>query len=145
LKDPIGIDTSCVVALLCGWHERHNTTVAALHLIAPQHLIVCANVVLESFAVLTRLPVPYRLATAQAEQLLEANFGDARIVSVVGPDCRGAIAAVLRAASRGGKVYDAAIAHSTARAGAATLLTWKVKDFLAVAPPELRITEPASE
>lgn len=145
MKNLIGLDTSCVVALLCGWHERHNVTVAAVRTIAPERIVICANVVLETFAVLTRLPAPYRLASSQAEELLESNFREARIVSVVGPDCRLAITAVARAASGGGKVYDAAIAQSTARAGAATMLTWNVKDFVAVAPPELRVIEPAAQ
>ncbi|MDA1311993.1 MAG: PIN domain-containing protein [Acidobacteria bacterium] len=145
MKNLIGLDTSCVVALLCGWHERHRDTVAALRIIAPERVVICANVILESFAVLTRLPAPYRLAASQTEELLESNFREARIVSVVGPDCRLAMAAVARMASRGGKVYDAAIAHSTARAGAATILTWNVKDFVTVAPPELRVIEPTAE
>ena len=145
MKNMIGLDTSCVVALLCGWHERHDDTVTALRIIAPGRVVICANVVLETFAVLTRLPAPYRLAPSQAEELLESNFREARIVSVVGPDCRLAMTAAGRAASGGGKVYDAAIAQSAARAGAATMLTWNVKDFVAVAPPELRVIEPAAE
>ena len=54
-------------------------------------------------------------------------------------------AALARAAERqlgGGKVYDAVVAHATAQAGASLLLTWNVKDFLAVAPSGLEIRTP---
>jgi predicted nucleic acid-binding protein len=50
-----------------------------------------------------------------------------------------------RAAERqvgGGKIHYAVIAQATARAGASVLLTWNVKDFLAVAPAGLEIRSP---
>jgi len=42
----------------------------------------------------------------------------------------------------GGRVYDAIIAYSAARAGATVLLTWNVKHFLPLAPPGLEVREP---
>jgi predicted nucleic acid-binding protein len=105
--------------------------------------VICAQVLLESFAVLTRLPAPYRIPLRQAERLLAANFSE--VVAVCGVLDSDLWTTLDRAAERqagGGKVYDTIIAQATARAGASVLLTWNVRDFLAVAPPGLEIRAP---
>jgi predicted nucleic acid-binding protein len=42
----------------------------------------------------------------------------------------------------GGRIHDALIAACTLAAGANVLLTWNVKDFLAVAPQGLEVRQP---
>ena len=137
----VALDTSCVIPLLCGWHEYHATTARALGA-AGSRFVISTHVLLESFAVLTRLPAPCRLAPSRAQELLKANFGTGGVVCEVSQkDCWSAIHST--AALGSGRVYDAVIAHSTARAGASVLVTWNVKDFLAVAPSGLEIRAPS--
>jgi predicted nucleic acid-binding protein len=98
---------------------------------------------LECFAVLTRLPAPYRIPARQAERLLAANFSDSvALCGVLEGDVWAALGRAAERQVRGGKIYDAVVAQATARAGASVLLTWNVKDFVVVAPHGLEIRTP---
>lgn len=142
-QSKVGLDTSCVIPLLCDWHEFHAPTVAAVGTGSLKNVVICCHVLLECFAVLTRLPAPYRFPPRQAESLLAANFSDSVVLCGV---LEGDVWASLgRAAERqvgGGKIYDAVVAQTMARAGASVLLTWNVRDFVAVAPHGLEIRTP---
>ncbi len=69
-------DTSCIVAALCGWHEHHERAARELgrRLDSGEALVVAAPALVETYAVLTRLPSPHRLSPADSQALLEANF-----------------------------------------------------------------------
>ena len=98
---------------------------------------------LECYSVLTRIPAPYRLAPDIARQTMQENF--AQTALVVGVKAGGVwerIASLARFGLGGGQVYDALIAWCAADAGAAVLLTWNVRHFAAVAPPNLKVREP---
>jgi predicted nucleic acid-binding protein len=139
----VGLDTSCVIPLLCDWHEFHARTTAAVEAVPLKNLVICTHVVLECFAVLTRLPAPYRIPPRQAEQLLTANFSATAILcGVLEGDLWAALDRAGERQAGGGRIYDTVIAEATARAGASLLWTWNVKDFLAVAPPGLEIRAP---
>jgi predicted nucleic acid-binding protein len=139
----IGLDTSCVIPLLCDWHEFHAATIAGLGAGSLKNVIVCCHVLLESFAVLTRLPALYRIPVRQAERLLAENFsGSAAVCDVAEGDLWQALATAAERQAAGGKIYDAVVAQATARAGASVLLTWNVRDFVAVAPHGLEIRTP---
>jgi len=139
----VGLDTSCVIPLLCEWHEFHAPTAAAIGTVPLKSMVICCHVLLEAFAVLTRLPAPYRIPPRQAERLLAANFSDSvQICGVLERDTWASLARVAERQAGGGKVYDAVVAHATAQAGASTLLTWNVKDFIVVAPHGLEIRTP---
>jgi predicted nucleic acid-binding protein len=140
-REGIGLDTSCVIPLLCDWHEFHAATIAGVGSL--KNVIVCCHVLLESFAVLTRLPAPYRIAPRQAERLLAENFsGSFAVCEVAERDLWTTLATAAERQAAGGKIYDAVVAHATVRAGASVLLTWNVRDFVAVAPDGLEIRTP---
>ncbi len=139
----VALDTSCLVPLLCEWHEFHQPTIEAVSEYPIRNWLLCSHVLLECFAVLTRLPGPHRVPPADARALLAASFADEAAITEIAPE--DVWAAIDRTAGRGfggGKVYDAIIAHSAARCGASVLLTWNVRDFLAVAPADLEIRQP---
>jgi predicted nucleic acid-binding protein len=139
----VGLDTSCVIPLLCDWHEFHAPTVAAIGTASLKDVVVCCHVLLECFAVLTRLLAPYRIPPRQAEMLLATNFSESVILcGVLESDLWAAVGRAAERQASGGKIYDAVISHATARAGASVLLTWNVKDFIAVAPHGLDIRAP---
>jgi predicted nucleic acid-binding protein len=132
-----------LIPLLCEWHEFHARTAASIAKVPLKSMVICCHVLLECFVVLTRLPAPYRIPPRQAERLLAANFSNSvHIPGVLERDTWASLARVAEQQTGGGKVYDAVVAHATAQAGASTLLTWNVKDFLVVAPHGLEIRTP---
>lgn len=105
------VDTSVVIAGVSSWHEGHQVARAVLdddpHL--PAHCAV------EAFSVLTRLPPPYRLAAAQAWELLADRFRSPYL-TLPGADYRRLLASMPNRAIRGGAVYDALVAATVRRA-----------------------------
>ena len=73
-------DTSCLVAAVCGWHEHHTRTVAELdgRARSGDELVIASHSLVETYAVLTRLPSPHRLTPATTMTLLEANWAVGR-------------------------------------------------------------------
>jgi predicted nucleic acid-binding protein len=129
--------------LVCEWHEFHAATIECLTEFPADSWVVCSHVLLECFAVLTRLPPPYRLSSASARDLLTANFlAKVSICPVSEADISAALELVAEQNLAGGMVYDAVIAHSVSRAGASKLLTWNARHFALVAPPQLAIHTP---
>ncbi|MGH8575490.1 MAG: PIN domain-containing protein, partial [Gammaproteobacteria bacterium] len=119
-------DTSCMVAAMCSWHVQHQPVAAELErrMTRGEAMVVAAVTLVESYAVLTRLPPPHRIAPSDALALIAANFMNGVETVALGPD---AYHALLRQAPTkgiaGGRSYDAVIAACASQAQAATLLT----------------------
>jgi predicted nucleic acid-binding protein len=142
----VALDTSCMVAAVCTWHDRHAAAAGEIErrLDAGRRLTIPAHALLETYAVLTRLPAPHRLAPADAWALVKGNFVDhATIVTL---DARAHVTLLGRLAATGiggGRTYDAAIAACAGQAGAEALLTFNPRHFdppsnglLIVEPPD---------
>jgi predicted nucleic acid-binding protein len=69
-------DTNCIVALLSPRHEHHDRAFQAIErrLDAGETMAVAAHTLVETYAVLTRLPAPHRLSMADCRALIEANL-----------------------------------------------------------------------
>jgi toxin FitB len=141
-----GLDSNCVIALLSEWHFHHRVTLSCY-----QHLleggwtpVVPIHVILESFSVLTRVPVPYRLPPEAASLAIEQTFATAIVGDLAAETAWTTLAALAQRGLGGGKIYDALIAASAAASGATVLLTWDVKHLVAIAPPSLEVREPSS-
>jgi hypothetical protein len=143
LSVAFALDTSCVVPLLASWHAFHARTKQGYELrrARRERLVIPASALVQSFSVLTRMPV--RLLPQDARRLLEESFFDRADVAGM---ARGAAWKTIQDVSvrgmGGGIIYDAAIAREACDAGASVLLTWNTKDFLRVAPPGLEIRQP---
>lgn len=143
MSEGFALDSSCVIALLASWHDRHAATFRAYQARRARQarLILPVHVLLESFSVLTRMPV--RLAPEDAQRILEESFSEtAEVAGVSAAVAWSAIRDVSRRETGGGIVYDSIIAQTAHHAGASVLLTWNTKDFLRVAPLGLEIVEP---
>jgi len=141
----IALDSSCLIALLCDWHDHHLRTLRSYQRCLDQHaqIIIPVHALLECYSVLTRIPAPYRLSTDKASQLIEENFArSAKIVATKPGTVWGLLSTLARHGVGGGQVYDAFIAACAAGAGAAVLLTWNLKHFALVASPGLAVREP---
>jgi predicted nucleic acid-binding protein len=126
------LDTSCMVAAVCTWHEHHLAAVTSIEqrLERGERLVVVAHSLVESYAVLTRLPAPHRLAPADAWALVEANFvKHATVVALNAAGHAAALARLAKAGIGGGRTYDAMIAASAAHAKADVLLTFNPRHF----------------
>jgi predicted nucleic acid-binding protein len=138
------LDTSCMVAAVCTWHERHAAAVAAIEqrLDRGDRLAVAAHAIIEAYAVLTRLPAPHRLAPADAWALVKANFVEpATVVALNGPAFITLLNRLASAGIGGGRSYDAVIAVSASQAKANALLTFNPRHF-DPAPDGLSVIEP---
>lgn len=113
----IAVDTSVVVAGVLAAHPRHDLArpVLARRPSVPLHAL------LESYAVLTRLPAPLRLDPPTAWRLLDANFGK-RVLDLSKAATTALLGRLALAGVSGGAVYDALVAETARRAGA-TLVT----------------------
>jgi predicted nucleic acid-binding protein len=134
-----------MVAAVCAWHEHHERAAAELNrrLAARQTMIVAAPALVETYAVLTRLPPPHRLSPSDALHLIDANFaGAGRIVAL---DGRGYVALIRRSSNEGvagGRVYDAIIAQCAVKGGAVSLLTFNAAHFASFAAVGLEVVVP---
>jgi predicted nucleic acid-binding protein len=138
-------DTSCIVAAVCSWHEHHA---AAAHELGQrfgtdQPMVLAAHTLAESYAVLTRLPPPHRIAPNAALTLLEANFAERG--TVVALDGRGylpLLRTLARAGHAGGRTYDALIAQCARKGRVDELITFNPTHFAPFADDAFAIVVP---
>jgi predicted nucleic acid-binding protein len=126
------LDTSCIVAAVCTWHQQHDAAAAAIdaHLAAGDKVAVAGAALVESYAVLTRLPAPHRLAPSDAWALLDANFiSAAEVVALEGEEYVALVREAVSQGIAGGRTYDAVIAACARKAGAGELLTLNRRHF----------------
>lgn len=125
------LDTSCLVAAVCGWHGHHDATRREIERrnAAGEKLVLAAHSLAETFSVLTRLPEPHRMRPDDALALIEANWGRTRLVALEAPDYRSTLRLCRDAGIGGGAVYDALIAACARKARVSTLVTWDPEGF----------------
>jgi predicted nucleic acid-binding protein len=140
------LDTSCMIAAICTWHEHHAPAAAELkrRLDRGEQLAIPAPALVESYAVLTRLPAPHRLSPADSWTLLEGNFiQHRRIIALSGALYVATVRALVKQGVGGGRTFDAVIAECARQARPATLLTFNRRHF--DPPPEgISVVEPSS-
>lgn len=121
-----------MIAAVCSWHDRHVVAVAGIErrLDRGERLAIAAHALVETYAVLTRLPAPHRLAPVDAWALVKENFVEH--ATVVTLDGRAHITILGRLATMGvggERTYDAVIAASAGQAKVDTLLTFNPRHF----------------
>jgi predicted nucleic acid-binding protein len=113
----IAIDTSIAVAAALPWHEAHAAARSALPK-EPTRLI--AQVAIETYSVLTRLPPQHRVPAAVARAYLDEAF----VLPLVALTSKGfarMLDVAVTEAITGGAVYDAIVAATAQEAGAMLL------------------------
>ncbi len=141
----VAVDSSVLIAALLAWHEHHESSRAELERLAgetPEPLLP-SHAVIETYSVLTRLPMPHRLAPEIASRLLAESFGDWPTAG--GPaDIWAFVAESAESRVVGGRVYDALILATAATAGASELLTWNLAHFEDLATDRIAVRSPPS-
>ena len=104
------VDTSVVIAAFAPWHEAHAAARRAVTLDA----LVPAHVVTETYAVLTRMPEPFRMDAAIVAEYLARQWGG-RVIAPAAELYESLTATAATAGVIGGSTYDALVgltAHS---------------------------------
>ena len=142
----IALDSSVIVAGLLAWHEAHAAALRALVEARGTYgaqMVVPAPAVVESYAVLTRLPAPHRLAPGDALELLSGSFeNNATIVALDGGETWRFLQKMAHDGIAGGRTYDALILQCAEKARATSLLTLDRTDFTRLDPGDIRIVVP---
>lgn len=136
-------DTSCLVAALCSWHEHHSATAEDLarRTKRGETLVAAGPVLIETYAVLTRLPPPHRMKPRDVLAVLEGSFGGADVVTLSGTETWALLKMLPGAGIAGGSAYDALVAACARKAQVDAILTWNRRDFQRVAEG-MEVTSP---
>ncbi len=141
-------DASCMVAALCSWHVFHGRARQEIErrLARGESMVSAGHAVIETYAVLTRLPPPHRLGPADAQALVTTSFVEG--ITMTGSDARTYRQLLDRMPSAGiagGRAYDALIAACARKAGAGVLLTFNARHFEDLGGDGLTIVEPGKD
>jgi predicted nucleic acid-binding protein len=140
-------DTSCIVAAVSTWHESHEAAFAEIEkrLRAREPLLLPAPALVEAYAVLTRLPPPYRVSPVDALALLDQGF--MRASSIVALDAAGYAGLLRQVPSQGiagGRTYDAVIAACVIKGKGEALLTFNPDEFAMLAAEGVDVIVPGA-
>ena len=142
----VAFDTSVLVPALLAAHEHHEAAHRLLQraLQGPHQIVVPVPAVFETYAVLTRLPPPWRLDGATAERLLHGTLGGRAALATTPND--DTVWSTVRDLARAGLVgsisHDAHIVACVRAAGAEELATYNRRDFERLDLGELRLIAP---
>ena len=131
------LDTSVLVAAVVSKHESHARAFPLLERVqnGKDEGFVAAHSLAEMYAILTKLPPPYRHAPEQALLSIEENvLKHFKISSLAGNDYASLIRAAAVAGIQGGTIYDAVLLKSAEKSTPDRIFTLNLKHFLAVAP-----------
>lgn len=140
----LGLDTNVLVAVSAPWHEHHNATHEALTAAVKNkvRLYVASHVLLEWYAVLTRLPPRIRFSPEQALALITANLELLHEVTTKRPNTHTLLTEAVRLNISGGRIYDMAIADALAQADVQEIWTYNVAHFSGIVPADIIVSEP---
>ena len=141
------LDTSVLVAAVVAKHESNGRALAVLETVQNGKVegFVSAHSLAEMYAILTKLPPPFRHAPEQALLSIEENvLKHFEISSLSSADYAALIREAAMSGIQGGTVYDAVLLKAAAKAGAERIYTLNLKHFQAIAPQNIgsRIVAP---
>lgn len=143
----IVLDTSCLIAAVCDWHEHHASTSEAFERSRRRgdEIVTVAHALAEAYSVLTHLPSPHRLSPDVAFTLLEANWRASKTVALSSRGYWRLLQSASDSGVTGGLLYDAIIAATAKTAGAEKLWTWNVRHLARFEDDTLSVSTPAAD
>ena len=133
-------DTSIVVAAAVTQHPHNAPALAVLEeLVSRKHRgYLSAHSLTEVYSVLTRTPFKPPLYPSEAWQIIELMIlPHMELVTLTLKEYREVVRHCAVSGWVGGKVHDAVHLRCAQKAGCDRIYTFNVKDFRALAPPEL--------
>ncbi len=137
----IFLDTNVLVASVVEQHGHHQRAYAVLDRVqcGRDEGFVSAHGLAEVYAVLTRLPAPFRHTPEQALLSVEENIVKYfKITSLTAADYTGLIREAALAGVQGGTIYDAVLIKCAAKTAVEKLFTFNVGHFQNVARKSLQ-------
>lgn len=136
-----------MIAAVCAWHEHHDRAAREIEqrFRRGEKMWVAGPALVESYAVLTRLPPPHRLHPTDTFALLEVNFMRARIIALDGTSYRTLLRRAADDEIAGGQTYDAVIAACALKSKAEVLLTFNEGHFLSLVERGVNIVVPGED
>ena len=144
---PAALDASVIVPGLLSWHAQHEAAAAALVALlqGPGKVLLPLHSLVESYAVMTRLPPPHRLSPKDALAMLEETFVKRSVLlGLDGEEGWDLIRELGQRSIAGGTTYDGLILACARKGGARRLLTFNRKHFERLESEELQIEVPGS-
>lgn len=126
-------DTSVMVATVCTWHEHHERAITEMErrITERESLVIATPTLIETYAVLTRLPPPHRLSPKDALTIIDTSFlSHGSLTSLDNKTFRPLLREAADHDIAGGRTYDWVIAACARAARVTTLLTFNTRDFL---------------
>lgn len=141
------LDTSVLLAGLIDFGPQSAPAQSLLHAVAEKRVTTPATAwhcCLEFYSVATRLPPEFRIAPADAVQLLEEEvFGRMAVHDLPAADRLPMLRAAARDAIAGGRIYDAHIADVARAVGAAVVVTDNRRHFISALRYDMRVETPS--
>jgi predicted nucleic acid-binding protein len=134
-----------MVAALLRSHPHHARATQAINgrLDTGETMLVVAHTLLETYSVLTRLPLPSRVGPSAALGAIEETFlTNGRVVAMRHEQYVYLLYDLVNGGTVGGQVYDASIAACARAAGATELLTFNEHHFRTFATDDFAIIVP---
>ena len=141
----IGVDSSVIVAAVHANHPLSKISATLLNDAFQNHAVIVAHhSLLESYAVLTRLPSDFRLTPAEAEGVLRETLeANATLAPFKGEQMWPVLARLAQIPAAGGSSYDAFIIHALGDAGVDAIATFNANEFRRLSPG-MQIIDPAA-
>ena len=134
-------DTSVLVAAFLQSHVHHSSARPVIERVKARRDdgFVAAHSLVETYAVLTRLPGGNQVAGPVAWQLIAENvLKDFTVVSLSSKEYAETLASAAKNGVEGGKTYDALLLAAAAKSGAERIYTTNVRHFQSLADDQQR-------
>lgn len=137
----IFFDTSVLVAASTSSHPHHAQALPAVQRVVSKkdRGFISTHSIAELFAVLTRLPVVPRLHPSEVMRIVtDTVVPHFQTVPIGQRDYLEAMSMMQSGGWRGGKIYDALHLRCAVNSKADRIYTFNLRDFRALAPPDLQ-------
>lgn len=134
------LDSNVLIASLVDTHPHNEPSTRLLLDSDPATIVFAAHTLAETWSILTRRNMPFRLSGAEAWTQLEAVTSRFAVVALTATQSLDAIRR-FSALGTGPRLYDYLIGATGEAHGADTIVTWNTRDFDGLFPA-LRIITP---
>lgn len=137
------LDTNVLVAAVIKQHIDHERSFAVVERVQNRkdEGAVSAHSLAEMYAVMTKLPAPYRHTPEQALLSIEENvLKHFKTVNFTANDYASLLRESAGSGIQGGTIYDAMLLKSAAKAGVDRIFTLNLKHFQAIAPADIALS-----
>jgi predicted nucleic acid-binding protein len=136
----IFLDTSVIVPALVEQHADHSRCFLLLDRIhsGKDEGLLAAHSLAETYAILTKLPPPFRHSPAEALLSIQENFiNHFQLIALTSSEYASVVKESASAGVQGGTIYDALLLKCAAKETLGKIYTLNLRHFRSVATPNL--------